>query len=201
MSNNKHIIGFALKWCFDRLTALVGLVVLSPVLLVIAIVIRCESKGPALFWQERVGQNGRIFKICKFRTMRNAAAGDSITVLGDERITKSGRWIRKYKIDCLTELYNVLIEQMSIVGPRPDVPGYADKLQGDDRAILQLKPGITGPASLKYRNEESLLAQQDDPKHYNDCVIWPDKVKINLQYLRDWSLCNDIKVIIRTIFG
>lgn len=133
--------------------------------------------------------------------MRNAAAGDSITVLGDERITKSGRWIRKYKIDCLTELYNVLIEQMSIVGPRPDVPGYADKLQGDDRAILQLKPGITGPASLKYRNEESLLAQQDDPKHYNDCVIWPDKVKINLQYLRDWSLCNDIKVIIRTIFG
>ena len=113
---------------------------------------------------------------------------------------RMGHWLRHSKVDCLTELVNVLIGQMSLVGPRPDVPGYADQLQGDDRRILQLRPGITGPASIKYRNEEELLAQQADPKAYNDTVIWPDKVKINLDYLDNWSFFGDIKLIFNTLF-
>lgn len=127
-------------------------------------------------------------------------SGDSVTTADNPRITSVGRWLRKTKIDCFSELLNVLIGQMSLVGPRPDVPGYADKLKGKDRDMLLMKPGITGPASIKYRNEEELLAQQADPKHYNDTVIWPDKVKINLEYQRHWSLRLDFHIIISTLF-
>ena len=200
MERNKHIIGFFFKWCFDRLVALVGLVVLFLPLLFIAILIKIDSKGPAFFMQKRIGKNGKPFRICKFRTMYDQAEGDSITTADDPRVTRMGHWLRHSKVDCLTELVNVFIGQMSFVGPRPDVPGYADKLEGDDRRILQLRPGITGPASIKYRNEEELLAQQADPKTYNDTVIWPDKVKINLEYLDNWSFFGDIKLIFNTIF-
>ena len=199
MAKNKHNIGFFFKWCFDRIVAFVGLVVLFLPLLVIAILIKIDSKGPAFFRQIRIGKDGHPFKIFKFRTMFDQAEGDTVTTADDPRITRMGRWLRHSKVDCLTELINVLIGEMSFVGPRPDVPGYADQLQGDDRRILQLRPGITGPASIKYRNEEALLAQQADPKWYNDNVIWPDKVKINLDYLAHWSFFGDIKLIFKTI--
>ena len=200
MEKNKHIIGFFFKWCFDRIVALIGLVVLFLPLLVIAILIKMDSQGPVFFLQKRIGKNGKPFCICKFRTMYNQAEGDTVTTADDPRVTHMGHWLRHSKVDCLTELVNVLIGQMSFVGPRPDVPGYADLLQGDDRRILQLRPGITGPASIKYRNEEELLAQQADPKTYNDSVIWPDKVKINLDYLDNWSFWGDIKWILKTVF-
>lgn len=200
MEKNKHKIGFFFKWCFDRVVALVGLIVLFLPLLVIAILIKIDSKGPVFFLQWRIGKEGKPFRICKFRTMLHQSEGDSITISSDPRITRMGLWLRHSKVDCLTELVNVLIGQMSLVGPRPDVPGYADQLQGDDRQILQLRPGITGPASIKYRNEEELLAQQSDPKWYNDNVIWPDKVKINLEYLENWTFLGDIKLILKTIF-
>ena len=179
--------------------ALLGLIVLFLPLLVIAILIKIDSKGPAFFMQKRIGKNGSPFKICKFRTMLHQSEGDTVTTADDPRITRMGHWLRHSKVDCLTELVNVLIGQMSFVGPRPDVSGYADQLVGDDRRILQLRPGITGPASIKYRNEEELLAQQADPKTYNDTVIWPDKVKINLQYLDNWSFFCDIKLIFKTV--
>ena len=200
MEKNSHKIGFICKWCFDRIVALVGLIVLFLPLLVIAILIKIDSKGPLFFMQWRIGKDGKPFRICKFRTMHEQAQGNSVTVAGDPRVTRIGHWLRHSKVDCLTELINVLIGQMSLVGPRPDVPGYADQLQGDDRRILQLRPGITGPASIKYRNEEELLAQQDDPKWYNDNVIWPDKVKINLDYLNNWSFFGDIRLIFQTVF-
>lgn len=200
MENNKHKIGFFFKWCFDRIVALVGLVVLFLPLLVIAILIKLDSTGPVFFMQWRIGKDGKPFRICKFRTMTDQTEGGSITTANDPRITKMGHWLRHSKVDCLTELVNVLIGQMSLVGPRPDVSGYADQLQGDDRRLLLLRPGITGPASIKYRNEEELLAQQDDPKTYNDNVIWPDKVKINLDYLDHWSFFRDIRLIFQTIF-
>ena len=200
MEKNKHKIGFFFKWCFDRVVALIGLVVLFVPLLVIGILIKLDSKGPVFFMQKRIGKGGKTFRICKFRTMSHQSEGDSITTANDLRITRMGHWLRHSKVDCLTELINVLIGQMSFVGPRPDVPGYADQLQGDDRRLLQLLPGITGPASIKYRNEEELLAQQANPKTYNDTVIWPDKVKINLEYLENWTFFGDIKLIFKTIF-
>ena len=199
MEKNRHKIGFFFKWCFDRFMALIGLLVLFLPLLIIGILIKIDSKGPMFFMQWRIGRGGKPFRICKFRTMKDQAEGDSITTADDPRVTRMGHWLRHSKVDCLTELVNVLIGQMSFVGPRPDVPGYADQLQGDDRRILQLRPGITGPASIKYRDEEELLAQQADPKTYNDNVIWPDKVKINLQYLDNWSFFGDIKLIFKTV--
>lgn len=200
MAKNEHKIGFFFKWCFDRIVALVGLVVLFFPLLAIAIFIKIDSKGPVFFMQKRIGKDGKPFRIFKFRTMYNQAEGDTVTTADDPRITRMGHWLRHSKVDCLTELVNVFIGQMSFVGPRPDVPGYADQLQGDDCRILQLRPGITGPASIKYRNEEELLAQQADPKTYNDTVIWPDKVKINLDYLDHWTFWRDIQLIFKTVF-
>ena len=150
--------------------------------------------------QTRIGKNGKPFKICKFRTMIDQTEGDSVTTADDPRITRIGHWLRHSKVDCLTELVNVLIGQMSFVGPRPDVPGYADQLQGDNRRILQLRPGITGPASIKYRDEEELLAQQSNPKVYNDTIIWPDKVRINLDYLNHWTFFGDLNLIFKTVF-
>ncbi len=200
MEKNRHRIGFFFKWCFDRFMALIGLLVLFLPLLIIGILIKIDSKGPMFFMQWRIGRGGKPFRICKFRTMKDQAEGDSITTADDPRVTRMGHWLRHSKVDCLTELVNVLIGQMSFVGPRPDVPGYADQLQGDDRRILQLRPGITGPASIKYRDEEELLAQQADPKTYNDTVIWPDKVKINLDYLDHWTFLGDIQLIFKTVF-
>ena len=185
----------------DFFFSALGLCVLSPLFLILSIIIKITSKGPIFFIQERVGKNGCLFKMIKFRTMFSSkASSNTVSVKGDPRITKLGVILRKYKLDELPELFNVLIGEMSLVGPRPDVPGYADKLVGVDRSILKLRPGITGPASLKYFNEEEILANQDNPKLYNDEVIYPDKVKINLDYYNNQSIWFDIKIIFATIF-
>lgn len=190
------------KWLFDRIMSLVGLIILSPVLLVVAILIRVKMPGgPVLFKQKRVGKEGKFFTMVKFRSMSVAHGGSSVSVAGESRITPLGAKLRKYKLDELPELWNVLIGDMSFVGPRPDVPGYADKLEGEDRVILKLRPGITGPASLKYRDEETLLATVEDPIRYNDEVIFPDKVRINKEYYYNWSFWQDIRYIVRTVCG
>lgn len=190
------------KSAFDRIVSFFGLFFLSPVLLVVALLICIKmSGGSVIFKQKRVGQHGKLFTMYKFRSMTVNHSGSSVSVKGESRITPLGEKLRKYKLDELPELWNVLMGDMSFVGPRPDVPGYADKLEGDDRRLLLLKPGITGPASLKYRNEEELLAEQEDPLKYNDEVLFPDKVKINIEYLDNWSFWNDIKIIIYTVLG
>lgn len=190
-----------IKWMFDRIMALLGLFLLWPILLIIAVLIRIKMPdGPVLFRQQRVGQYGRLFTLVKFRSMSVGHHGSSVSVAGEARITPLGAKLRKYKLDELPELWNVLVGDMSFVGPRPDVPGYADKLQGKDKRILSLKPGITGPATLKYRDEEEILAKQPDPQRYNDEIIFPDKVRINIQYLENHTLLKDLEIIFRTIF-
>lgn len=192
----------AIKYIFDRVCALLGLIVAMPLLLVVALLIRIKMPdGPVLYKQKRVGKDGRSFTIYKFRTMRVGTDQSSVSVAGESRITPLGAILRKYKIDELPELWNVLIGDMSFVGPRPDVPGYADCLAGEDRAILRLRPGITGPASLKYRDEEFLLSQQADPIAYNDQVIFPDKVRLNKYYLEHYSFYKDIQMILCTVLG
>lgn len=191
-----------LKFIFDRLASFFGLLIIWPVLIIVAILIKIKMPGgPVFFTQERVGRNGKLFTMYKFRSMTVSHSGSSISVAGESRITPFGAKLRKYKIDELPELWNVLIGEMSFVGPRPDVPGYADMLKGEDRDILKLRPGITGPASLKYRNEEELLSHVDDPIKYNNEVIFPDKVRINLYYLHNYSFWTDIKLILCTVLG
>ena len=191
-----------LKFIFDRGASLFGLIFLFPVLIIVGILICIKMPGgPIIFKQRRVGQYGRLFTMYKFRSMTVAHSGSSVSVKGESRITPLGAVLRKYKLDELPELWNVLIGDMSFVGPRPDVPGYADKLEGEDRRMLLLKPGITGPASLKHRNEEELLAKQENPQEYNDKVLFPDKVRLNIEYLDNWSFSNDIKFIIYTVLG
>ncbi len=200
-----------LKFLFDRLVSFIGLILISPVLLVVACFIRHKMPGgPVLFRQRRVGQHGRLFTVYKFRSMSvkkeaEEASRDSsqtsIASAEQSRITPLGEKLRRYKLDELPELWNVLKGDMSFVGPRPDVPGYADRLQGEDREILKLKPGITGPASLKYRNEEEILSSVSDPQKYNDEVIFPDKVRLNLYYLYHYSFYKDIQMIFCTVVG
>ena len=191
-----------IKWLFYILVSLWGLLFLWPLLIIVAILIRMKMPGgPVLFVQKRVGQYGKLFSMYKFRSMTVGHSGSSVSVAGESRITPLGAKLRKYKLDELPELWNVLMGDMSFVGPRPDVPGYADQLKGRDRDVLKLKPGITGPASLKYRDEEELLAQVDDPQKYNDEVIYPDKVKINLFYLDHYSFIKDIQMIFCTVLG
>lgn len=190
------------KQLFDRVTSLLGLILLSPVLFIVALLIRWKMPdGQVIFCQQRVGQYGKIFTMYKFRSMTIGHAGSPVSVKGEDRITPLGAVLRKYKIDELPELWNVLRGDMSLVGPRPDVPGYADLLEGNDRRILLLKPGITGPASLKYRNEEEILAQQPDPQKYNDEVLFPNKVRINIAYLENYSFWLDMKIIFCTLLG
>lgn len=188
------------KRVFDIVASLVGLLCLWPLLLAVGVTIAVAMPGgPVLFRQERVGRHGRAFTLVKFRTMAMGHGGSSVSVAGESRITPLGAKLRRWKLDELPELWNVLRGDMSFVGPRPDVPGYADRLQGRDKDILLLRPGITGPATLKYRDEERLLALQPDPQRYNDEVIWPDKVRLNLDYLAHHSFLGDLKIILKTI--
>ena len=188
------------KWLFDRTLSLLAIVVLLPILLLVAIVILVANGAPVMYVQERVGQDGKPFKLIKFRT-RHGDEKSPIAASELNRITRVGRWLRRTKIDELPELLNIFVGDMSFVGPRPDVAGYADKLEGDDRRMLTMKPGLTGVASLKYRNEEDLLAAQPNPQEYNDKVIWPDKVRLNLLYMERQSLWLDVKVLICTALG
>ncbi|OYP66563.1 sugar transferase [Prevotella sp. P5-64] len=217
-----------LKWFFDRVVAFVGLCFLWPVLLIVAIMVKIKMPGgPAIFTQKRVGKGGNLFTCHKFRTMipvknnegSNAKKGDknwsSVSVAGDNRITPFGATLRHYKLDELPGLWDVLIGNMSFVGPRPDVPGYADKLEGDDRDVLKLRPGITGPATLKYRLEDEMISEyvakkqaegdtrsmQEIAIEYNDKVIYPDKVRLNCYYYRHYSFWKDIEMIFATVLG
>jgi lipopolysaccharide/colanic/teichoic acid biosynthesis glycosyltransferase len=191
-----------MKRLFDITMALTGLVLLWWVVALAALVARLETGEPGLFVQSRIGRHGKPFNLYKIRTMKSSSARKStVTTLNDVRITKSGRIFRRTKIDELPQLYNVLVGDMSLVGPRPDVAGFADLLQGEERAMLSLRPGITGPATLIYRDEESLLAGVEDPESYNREVLFPQKVRINLDYMRNYSLLGDIKYILRTVFG
>ena len=181
--------------------AMVGLLSLWWLMLLVAICIKVKMPGPVLFRQQRVGREGRLFTMVKFRTMLVNHGGNSVSVAGESRITPLGSMLRRWKLDELPELWNVLLGDMSFVGPRPDVPGYADTLTGEDREILQLRPGITGPASMKYRNEEEILSAVENPQKYNDEVIFPDKVRINRLYLHDHSFFLDLKMIVATVLG
>ena len=190
------------KYLFDRIVSLLGLLLLWPVMLVIALLVKVRMPGgPAIFSQQRVGKDGRLFTMYKFRTMTNTPGGSSVSVMGDARVTPLGAKLRHYKLDELPQLWNVLRGDMSFVGPRPDVPGYADQLAGENREMVQLRPGITGPASLKYRDEEELLASVPDPQRYNDEVIFPDKVRINRYYLHHYSFWTDLRIIVATVTG
>lgn len=205
-----------LKFIFDRLVSFVGLLILWPILIIVAILVKIKMPGgPAFFVQKRVGKGGRLFKCHKFRSMTVKHSGSSVSVAGDSRITPFGAKLRHYKLDELPELWDVLVGNMSFVGPRPDVPGYADKLEGDDRDVLKLRPGITGPATLKYRLEDEMIADyvsqkqkegdtrdpQDIAVEYNDTVIYPDKVRLNCYYYRHYSFIKDIQMIFCTVFG
>lgn len=205
-----------LKYIFDRLLSFIGLIILWPILIVIAILIKIKMPGgPAFFVQKRVGKGGKLFDCHKFRTMTVRHNGSSVSVAGDSRITPLGAKLRHYKLDELPGLWDVLIGNMSFVGPRPDVPGYADKLEGDDRDVLKLRPGITGPATLKYRLEDEMIAEyvaqkqkdgdsreaQEIAVEYNDNVIYPDKVKLNCYYYRHYSFIKDIQMILCTVLG
>jgi lipopolysaccharide/colanic/teichoic acid biosynthesis glycosyltransferase len=190
------------KRAFDIIASLAGLLLFAPVILLCWLVAALDTHSNGFFIQRRIGRHGRIIHVCKIKTMypgdgkRSPIASRNIS-----SISRSGRFLRKYKLDELPQLFNVLTGSMSFVGPRPDVPGYADRLHGEDRIILSLRPGITGPASIKYRDEESILAAVDDPEAYNDKIIWPDKVRINREYFNNYSLLRDLQYIFNTILG
>jgi lipopolysaccharide/colanic/teichoic acid biosynthesis glycosyltransferase len=189
------------KRIFDIAAAVFGLIVTLPVFIIIYLLIKIQMPGPVFFKQNRVGRNGKLFRMIKFRSMKVNHGGSSVSVRGESRITPLGAKMRKYKIDEFPEFWNILKGDMSFVGPRPDVPGYADKLTGDDRLLLSIRPGLTGAASLKYSNEEELLALQNDPLKYNDTVLYPDKVRIEINYIKHWTFWLDIKIIIYTLIG
>ena len=213
-----------LKYIFDRVVALIGLLFLWPVLLIVAILVKVKMPGgPAFFVQKRVGKGGKLFYCHKFRTMTVKHNGSTVSVAGDNRITPLGVTLRHYKLDELPGLWDVLIGNMSFVGPRPDVPGYADKLTGDDREVLKLRPGITGPATMKYRDEEEQIAEfisemkneklrmkngipadysdEQVAVWYNNTVLYPDKVRLNRYYLHHYSFIKDIQMIVYTVLG
>ena len=189
-----------LKRTFDIVLSIFAIFLLFPSFLVVSFLIVIDSGFPIFFLQKRIGRDAKEFNIIKFRTMKTNNENITITVSDDSRITRIGKYLRKTKIDELPEILNVLFGQMSFVGPRPDVKGYADKLKGANRKILALRPGITGPASLKYYNEEYILSQKSNPKNYNDEVIFPVKVKINMDYFHNRSFFLDLKIIFATIF-
>jgi lipopolysaccharide/colanic/teichoic acid biosynthesis glycosyltransferase len=188
-----------IKRVFDVIVSLIGLLILWPLILGVAVLIKLKMPGPIFFCQKRVGRYGIIFTIIKFRTMIINHGGNTISIKGESRITPLGSKLRKYKIDELPELINVLKGDMSFVGPRPDMPEYALLLKGKERKILELRPGITGPATLLYANEEELLAATDDPEKFNNEQLWPSKVKINMDYYYNRSFLLDMKIILKTV--
>jgi lipopolysaccharide/colanic/teichoic acid biosynthesis glycosyltransferase len=189
-----------LKRSFDITFSLIGLALTSWLIMFAWLVASLDTRSNGFFIQKRVGLGGKLFNVFKIKTMRSAdSINTTVTQRGDPRITRLGAFFRGSKIDELPQLWNVLLGDMSFVGPRPDVPGFADRLEGAERALLSIRPGITGPATLADRNAEELLARQDDPEAYNQEVIWPDKVRINLDYICKWSLRGDLQYIINTV--
>lgn len=202
MGNGLSYRQAALKRGFDALGAAAGLLLTFWLIGLVWVVATIDTGANGFFTQQRVGRNGRLFRVVKLRTMRvDPTVDTTVTTSGDARITRAGRLLRKAKLDELPQLINVLKGDMSFVGPRPDVPGFADALEGEDRIILSVRPGITGPATLKYRDEETLLANAEDPEAYNREVLWPDKVRINREYVENWSFWRDLGYIWRTLVG
>lgn len=204
------------KFLFDKVVSFLGLLVLWPVLAIVAIMVKVKMPGgPAFFVQQRVGKDGKLFNCHKFRSMTMRHNDSPVAMAGESRITSFGEKLRNYKLDELPQLWDVFIGNMSFVGPRPDVPGYADQLEGDDRDVLKMRPGITGPATLKYRMEEKMIADyvtqrqkegdqrdaQEIALEYNDAVLYPDKVRLNCYYYRHYSFVTDLKLIFCTVFG
>jgi lipopolysaccharide/colanic/teichoic acid biosynthesis glycosyltransferase len=191
-----------IKRSFDISGSVIGLLLTWWLILLAWLLASLDTRSNGFFTQERVGLEGMIFRVIKIRTMRPVYGIETyVTVDNDPRITSLGKFWRKTKIDELPQLVNVLKGDMSFVGPRPDVPGYADILEGEDRIVLTVRPGITGPATLKYRDEENLLAKSRDPETYNLEIVWPDKVRLNREYVENWSFWKDLKYIWRTIFS
>ena len=190
-----------IKRCFDFFISLFGIILLI-IPLIILITLATISTGKfGLYSQERIGLNGKPFTMFKIRSLKGEENASGITLENDERITSFGRFLRTYRLDELPQLLNVFDGSMSLVGPRPDIKGYADQLKGEDRLMLEVRPGITGPATLKYRNEEKVLSQQKDPETYNREIIWKDKVKINVNYVKNWTLKLDLKILFKTFFN
>ncbi|MEH6456388.1 MAG: sugar transferase [Cocleimonas sp.] len=190
------------KRSFDISLSSLGLFFALPMIVTAWCISAVETRSNGFYTQSRIGLGGCMFKVIKIKTMKNTSGPrSSITSESASEITRSGYFFRKYKVDELPQLWNVLLGDMSFVGPRPDVPGYADEVEGENKLLLSIRPGITGPASLKYKNEEMILKKKTDPKKYNDEVIWPDKVKINVDYVKNYSFMSDLRYIIRTVVG
>jgi len=205
--SSPNLVGLTLsqrfcKRAFDIVMSFAGLLFLWPLMLIGWILATISTRKNGLFVHERIGLHGKPFPMYKLRSMRVVAGVTTTNTAGnDVRITRTGKWLRKLKIDELPQLVNVLLGHMSFVGARPDVAGYTDVLEGEDRILLTIRPGITGPASLTYRHEEEILAAAEDPEHRNDTVLWPHKVQINKEYIRDWSFVGDLKYILQTFTG
>lgn len=196
---SKYFFLKVIKSIFDNLLALVLLIILAIPMFIIWMITTLDTGQNGLFIHERIGKGGKPFKMYKFRTLKGTY-DNPITTEQTHQFSKSGKFLMKYKLDELPQLFNILNQTMSFVGPRPDVAGYADQLEGDDRVILSVKPGITGPAQIKYRDEASLLARAENPMELNDQMLWPDKVKINKDYIKNWSLKKDFQILWRTLF-
>jgi len=193
---------FRKKRFFDLFLSALLIIVFSPVILFAWIIASIETKSNGFYFQERVGKNGNLFFVFKIKTMFDSKTdNNNVTTSDNPRITFLGKYFRRFKVDELPQLFNVLIGHMSFVGPRPDVKGFADKLTGEDALILKLRPGITGLSSLKYKNEEYILSNVNNPIEYNRKVIYPEKIKLELQYIKNWSLVNDVKLILFTVIG
>jgi lipopolysaccharide/colanic/teichoic acid biosynthesis glycosyltransferase len=204
-SNNQNPLSLRqrfIKRTLDMVVSFVGLLFIWPIIVVGWVLATISTGKNGLFVHPRIGRHGKTFPMYKLRSMREVPGVTTTNTAGnDVRITRTGKWLRKLKIDELPQLVNVLVGHMSLVGPRPDVAGYTDVLQGEDRIVLSVRPGITGPASLTYRKEEKILAVASDPERYNDEVLWPRKVAINRQYIQNWSLLSDLQFIWQTFFG
>lgn len=191
------------KRIFDILLSAMGLLCLSPLLVVISIWVKLDSEGPVFYRQVRVGRGGKDFRIYKFRSMYTDADKRGLITIGahDARVTRAGYYIRKYKLDELPQLINVLLGDMSFVGPRPEVRKYVDLYTPEQRHVLDVRPGITDAASIRYRNENELLAAQADPNEYYINVIMQDKLRINLEYVHQHSLVGDLRLIMETLIS
>lgn len=187
------------KTLIDYVLALVLLPILFPMIFALVLIATLDTGQFGLFQQARIGRKAKPFQIFKIRSMKGRYES-SVTTSKSHRITKFGQFLRNSKLDELPQIFNILKGDMSFVGPRPDVKGYADELQGEDRIILSFKPGITGPAQLAFKEEETLLLMQENPIYYNDEVLWPEKVKINKSYVENWSFMRDIQYLFQTIF-
>jgi len=193
--------GLKLKRLFDVVFSSTGLIVMMPVLLIVGLLVKSTSKGPVLFRQTRVGKGLIPFSMIKFRTMKEGGGGNLVTASGDERITGLGRFLRKTKLDEFPELFNVLRGDMSFVGPRPEVPGFVSMYKDEWKKVFEVKPGITDPATIKYRNEEKLLKTGKNVENYYYNEILPDKIRINIDYINDATILKDINILLKTMYA